>query len=67
MRVGTEAYLAQMAYLEILMVGVGIAARRAGARQLKRVREVLQERGVDSESHPVLQWAWSKAEGNGMT
>jgi hypothetical protein len=29
-------------------------------RQLKRVRQVLQERGVDSETHPVLERAWSK-------
>ena len=55
MRVGTEAYLAQMAYLEILMVGVGLAPRPAALRQLKRVRQVLQERGVDSETHPVLR------------
>jgi len=62
MRVGTEAYLAQMAYLEILMVGVGLRRGPSAVNRLKRVRRVLQERGVDSESHPALQWAWSKAE-----
>lgn len=62
MRVGTEAYLAQMAYLEILMVGVGLRRGPAAIRQLRRVREVLQEHGVDAEGHAALQWAWSKAE-----
>jgi RpiR family carbohydrate utilization transcriptional regulator len=62
MRVGTEAYLAQMAYLEILMVGVGLRRGPSALIQLKRVRQVLQERGIDSESHPALQWAWSRAE-----
>jgi RpiR family transcriptional regulator, carbohydrate utilization regulator len=62
MRVGTEAYLAQMAYLEILMVGTGLRRGPPALRQLKRVRDVLQERGVDSDSHPVLEAAWSKRE-----
>ncbi|TMH10404.1 MAG: MurR/RpiR family transcriptional regulator [Betaproteobacteria bacterium] len=62
MRVGTEAYLAQMAYIEILMVGTGLRRGPPALRQLKRVRQVLQERGVDSETHPVLERAWSKGE-----
>ena len=62
LRVGTEAYLAQMAYLEILMVGVGLKRGAPALARLQRVQSVLQERGVDSESHPALQWAWSKAE-----
>ena len=62
MRVGTEAYLAQMSYLEILMIGVGLRRGATALGRLKRVRQVLQERGVDSESHPALQWAWSKSE-----
>ena len=62
MRVGTEAYLAQLAYLEILMVGTGLRRGPPAMSQLKRVREVLQERGVDSETHPALQAAWSKRE-----
>ncbi len=62
MRVGTEAYLAQVAYLEILMVGAGLRRGPPALRQLKRVRDVLQERGVDSDSHPVLEAAWSKRE-----
>ncbi len=62
MRVGTEAYLAQIAYLEILMVGVGLHRGSLAVNRLNRVRKVLRERGVDSESHPALHWAWSKAE-----
>jgi RpiR family carbohydrate utilization transcriptional regulator len=62
MRVGTEAYLAQMAYLEILMVGVGLRRGPAAIRQLRRVRDVLKEHGVDAEGHAGLQWAWSKTE-----
>jgi RpiR family carbohydrate utilization transcriptional regulator len=62
MRVGTEAYLAQMAYVEILMVGTGLRRGPPALRQLKRVRQVLQERGVDSETHPVLERAWSTDE-----
>jgi len=54
MRVGTEAYLAQITYLEILMVAVGLRRAPAAFRQLKRVREVLKERGIDTETHPVL-------------
>ena len=62
MRVGTEAYLAQMAYIEILMVGTGLRRGAPALRRLKRVQQVLRERGVDSETHPVLQWAWSNGE-----
>jgi len=54
MRVGTEAYLAQITYLEILMVGVGLRRGPSAFRQLKRVREVLKARGIDTETHPVL-------------
>src|SRR5439155_16421825 len=61
MRVGTEATLAQMAYLEILMVGIGLRRGRAALNRLKRVRQVLQEHGVDSESHPALQWSLPQA------
>lgn len=63
MRVGTEAYLAQMAYLEILMVGVGLRRGPSALLALKRVHKVLKERGIDSESHPALQWAWTRVEG----
>jgi RpiR family transcriptional regulator, carbohydrate utilization regulator len=54
MRVGTEAYLAQITYLEILMVGVGLRRSPAAFRKLRRVRQVLKERGSDTETLPVL-------------
>ncbi|MEP7083765.1 MAG: MurR/RpiR family transcriptional regulator [Betaproteobacteria bacterium] len=54
MRVGTEAYLAQLTYLEILMVGVGLRRGPAAFRQLKRVRQVLKERGSHTETWPVM-------------
>jgi RpiR family carbohydrate utilization transcriptional regulator len=54
MRVGTGAYLAQLTYLEILMVGVGLRRGPAAFRKLKRVRQVLKERGSESEPHPVM-------------
>lgn len=54
MRVGTEAYLAQLTYLEILMVGVGLRRGPAAFRKLRRVRQVLKERGSESEPHPVM-------------
>ncbi|MCC6195954.1 MAG: hypothetical protein IT518_15970 [Burkholderiales bacterium] len=51
-----------MAYLEILMVGVGLRRGASALNRLKRVQQVLEERGIDSERHPALEWAWSKAE-----
>lgn len=54
MRVGTEAYLAQITYLEILMVAVGLRRDPAAFRHLKRVRDVLKQRGIDTETHPAL-------------
>jgi RpiR family carbohydrate utilization transcriptional regulator len=39
-----------------------LAAGPPALTELKRVRQVLQERGVESEAHPVLQVAWSKRE-----
>ena len=46
--------VAQLAYLEILMVGVGLRRGPAAFRRLKRVRQVLKERGSQNEIHPVL-------------
>ena len=57
MRVGTEAYLAQITYLEILMVGVGLRRGPGAFRQLRRVRQVLKERGTDTETLPALPTA----------
>jgi len=44
-----------------LMVGTGLRRGPPAMSQLKRVRQVLQERGVESE-HPALRAAWSKRE-----
>ena len=63
----------RLAYLEILMVGTGLRRGPPALRQLKRVRQVLQERGVDSETHPVAGTArgptarCSRHERNGTT
>ena len=51
---GTEAHLAQLTYLEILMVGVGLRRGAAAPGKLKRVRQVLKKRGSASEPHPVM-------------
>src|SRR6266545_2045357 len=61
-RVGTEACLAGLVLNEILMVGVGLLLGPTAIDGLTRIREVLRGRGIDSEGHPALQWAWSKAE-----
>ncbi len=61
-RVGTEAYLAGQVLIEVLMVGVGLRLGPAAMDRLRRVHDVLQERGVDSDVHPALKWGWSKAE-----
>lgn len=61
-RVGTEACLAGLILNEILMVGVGLLLGPAAIDGLTRVREVLSGRGIDTDGHPALQWAWSKAE-----
>ena len=61
-RVGTEACLACLLLNEILMVGVGLRLGPAAIDGLTRIREVLSNRGIDTDGHPALKWAWSKAE-----
>ena len=61
-RVGTEAYLASLVLIEVLMVGIGLRLGPAAIARLQRVHDVLFERGVDSEVHPALKWEWSKTE-----
>jgi RpiR family carbohydrate utilization transcriptional regulator len=61
-RVGTEACLAGLILNEILMVGVGLLLGPTAIEGLMRIREVLSERGIDTDGHPALQWGWSKAE-----
>jgi DNA-binding MurR/RpiR family transcriptional regulator len=62
MRVGTEAYIAHLLAIEILTVLVG---KRLGARaadRLRMFRSVLEEHGIDSESHVAMTMSWSRAE-----
>jgi RpiR family carbohydrate utilization transcriptional regulator len=61
-RVGTEAYLAAQVLIEVLMVGVGLRLGPSAIKRLKRVRSVLRERGVDTDTHPALERAWSEAQ-----
>lgn len=62
MRVGTEAYIAHLLVIEILTV---LVAKRLGSKAAERLRKfssVLEEHGIDSESHIALTMAWSKDE-----
>jgi RpiR family carbohydrate utilization transcriptional regulator len=61
-RVGTEACLAGLILNEILMVGVGLRRGPSAIEGLMRIRDVLRERGIDTDGHPALHWGWSKAE-----
>lgn len=65
-RVSTEAYLAHMSLLEILMVGVGLRRGNAAIERLRMFHQVLHERGIDSEDHPAMHLGWSKAERNAL-
>jgi RpiR family carbohydrate utilization transcriptional regulator len=64
-RVSTEAYLAHMSLLEILMVGVGLRRGDAAIARLRMVHDVLTERGIDSD-HPAMRLGWSQAERNAL-
>ena len=62
MRVGTEAYIAHLLVIEILTV---LVAQRLGGKAVERLRKfrsVLEEHGIDSESHTALTMGWSKDE-----
>ena len=62
MRVGTEAYIAHLLAIEILTILVGARLGARAVERLKTFRKVLEEHGIDSESHIVTTMAWSKAE-----
>lgn len=64
-RVSTEAYLAHMSFLEILMVGVGLRRGDAAIARMRRFHDVLIERGIDS-NHPAMRLGWSQAERNAL-
>jgi DNA-binding MurR/RpiR family transcriptional regulator len=62
MRVGTEAYIAHLLVIELLMVLVLQALGPDAARHLAKFRSVLQAHGQDVDQHPTLDWAWSRVE-----
>ena len=62
MRVGTEAYIAHLLVIELLMVLVLKALGPKAARQLSQFRSVLQAHGQDIDQHPAVDWAWSSIE-----
>ena len=56
MHVGTEAYLAHLTVIEIINV---LVAQRLGepvVQRLAQVRQVLSTHGLDTHSHPLLNW-----------
>lgn len=62
MRVGTEAYIAHLLAIEILTVLVGKRLGPRAAERLRLFRSVLEEHGIDSESHVAMTMSWSRAE-----
>ena len=62
MRVGTEAYIAHLLVIELLMVLVLKALGPKAARQLSQFRSVLQAHGQAIDQHPAVDWAWSSIE-----
>ena len=62
MRVGTEAYIAHLLVIELLMVLVLKALGPKAASQLTQFRSVLQAHGQDVDKHPAVDWAWSSIE-----
>ena len=62
MRVGTEAYIAHLLVIELLMI---LVLQKLGpdAIQLQtQYREVLQKHGQDVDQHPWIHWAWPNLE-----
>lgn len=62
MRVGTEAYIAHLLVIELLMILLLKALGPQAAQHLASFREVLQAHGQDIDQHPSLQWTWSQTE-----
>jgi DNA-binding MurR/RpiR family transcriptional regulator len=62
MRVGTEAYIAHLLVIELLMILVLQALGPEAARQLSQFRSVLQAHGQDVDQHPAVDWTWSSVE-----
>lgn len=62
MRVGTEAYIAHLLVIELLMILVMKELGPQAAQYLVRFREVLQAHGQDIDHPASLQWAWPHTE-----
>ena len=62
MRVGTEAYIAHLLVIELLMVLVLQVLGPDAARHLAQFKSVLQGHGQDVDQHPTVDWAWSSVE-----
>lgn len=62
MRVGTEAYIAHLLVIELLMVLVLKTLGPNAARHLVKFKSVLQAHGQDADQHPTVDWAWSSVE-----
>ena len=67
MRVGTEAYIAHLLVIELLMVLVLQALGPDAARHLAQFKSVLQAHGQDVDQHPTVDWAWSTVEKGAQT
>jgi RpiR family transcriptional regulator, carbohydrate utilization regulator len=63
MRVGTEAYVAHLMVIDIVTL---LVAQRLGPRAATRLRQfkrVLEDHGIDSDTHSVtMSWGWSDAD-----
>lgn len=62
MRVGTEAYIAHLLVIELLMILLVKELGPQAVEHLAHFREVLQAHGQDVDQHPSLQWSWSQTE-----
>jgi DNA-binding MurR/RpiR family transcriptional regulator len=62
MRVGTEAYIAHLLVIELLMI---LVLQKLGPKAIQlqtQYREVLQQHGQDVDQEPWLHWAWTHSE-----
>ncbi|MCH7344241.1 MurR/RpiR family transcriptional regulator [Pelomonas sp. CA6] len=59
MRVGTEAYIAHLMVLDVLTVLVAQRLGPRAAERLQQFKRVLEDHGIDSDSHSALaSWGW---------
>jgi RpiR family carbohydrate utilization transcriptional regulator len=60
MRVGTDAYVVQLAMIEILMVTTGLKRGPEAMQRLAVIHRALQTHAIDSDEPSVLHWGWSE-------